>query len=300
MLPNFDDVSHVVECFKPGFVYQRCCPRPTTPLPATDSPLDLSLDLWINELCKKGFRHYKTITIGILCLVLLEYGVDYAETFAPVAKMTTVRTILAIAASEGWALLQMDVKNAFLHWDLKEDIYMTPPQGTDSQLIEQLQRHLTASFHMKDLGWWCMFLGNALISWKNKKQAHVSKSFTESEYHAMSSTCSEIIVANPVFHERTKHIEVDCHSICEAFDEGVITLPHISTVLQTADVFTKALTQHRHQFIIDKLMLLDLPASIPIFLYMRQVFIIFILYSWVFHIGVVCTTKGLGENIYCN
>ncbi|RVX02205.1 Retrovirus-related Pol polyprotein from transposon RE1 [Vitis vinifera] len=298
MLPNFDDVSHVVECFKLGFVYQRRWPRPTTPLPATDSPLDLVdiepqrssrlLDLWINELCKKDFRHYKTITIGILCLVLLEYGVDYAETFAPVAKMTTVRTILAIAASEGWAFLQMDVKNAFLHWDLKEDIYMTPPQGTDSQLIEQLQRHLTTSFHMKDLGrgdyfgwssgWkfgsytfggWCMFLGNALISWKNKKQAHVSKSFTESEYHAMSSTCSKIIAANPVFHEWTKHIEVDCHSIRETFDEGVITLPHISTVLQTADVFTKALTQHRHQFIIDKLLLLDLPASIPIFLYMR-------------------------------
>ena len=81
MLPNFDDVSHVVECFKLGFVYQRRWPRPTTPLPATDSPLDLVdiepqrssrlLDLWINELCKKDFRHYKTITIGILCLVLL-------------------------------------------------------------------------------------------------------------------------------------------------------------------------------------------------------------------------------------
>ena len=38
-----------------------------------------------------------------------------------------------------------------------------------------------------------MFLGNALISWKNKKQAHVSKSFTESEYHVMFSTCFEIV-----------------------------------------------------------------------------------------------------------
>lgn len=58
-----------------------------------------------------------------------EYGVDYEETYAPVAKMTTVRTVLAIAASQGWPLQQMDVKNAFLHGDLQETIYMMPPPG---------------------------------------------------------------------------------------------------------------------------------------------------------------------------
>jgi hypothetical protein len=42
-----------------------------------------------------------------------EYGVDYEETFSPVAKMTTVRTIIAIAASQGWPLHQMDVKMLF-------------------------------------------------------------------------------------------------------------------------------------------------------------------------------------------
>jgi hypothetical protein len=58
-----------------------------------------------------------------------EYGVDYEETFAPVAKMTTVRTILAIAASQSWPLHQMDVKNVFLHGDLQEEIYMKLPSG---------------------------------------------------------------------------------------------------------------------------------------------------------------------------
>ena len=85
---------------------------------------------------------------------------------------------------------------------------------------------------------WCMFLGDSLISWKSKKRARVSKSSKESEYRAMSIACSEIvwlpgilselgfsqpdptslyddntsaiqIVANPVYHECTKHIEVD-------------------------------------------------------------------------------------------
>jgi hypothetical protein len=53
-----------------------------------------------------------------------ECGLDYEETFAPVAKMTTVCTLLALAASQSWPLLEMDVKNAFLHGDLKEEVYI--------------------------------------------------------------------------------------------------------------------------------------------------------------------------------
>lgn len=104
-----------------------------------------------------------------------------------------------------------------------------------------------------------MFLGNSFVSWKSKKQGRVSKSSTESEYRDMSSACSEIIwlrgllgelgfpqveptplhadntraiqiAVNPVFHEHTKHIEVDCHSIREAYDARV-SLSHISPLL---------------------------------------------------------------------
>lgn len=57
------------------------------------------------------------------------YGVDYESTFAPVAKMKSVRLLLSIAANKGWPLYQLDVKKAFLNGDLQESVYMTPPPG---------------------------------------------------------------------------------------------------------------------------------------------------------------------------
>ena len=465
------------------------------PCPPNDEPFGCKWVYSIKLNSDGSFHRYKARLVALGNKQ--EYGVDYDETFALVAKMTTIRTVLSIAASKGWSLHQMDVKNVFLHGDLAEDIYMTPPQGLfssfvavcklkrslyglrqaprawfenfqttllgfsftqsryDSSLfiqttaasivllliyvddmvitgsdhvsIQHLKRQLQASFHMKDLGnlnyflglevnshpkglflhqhkytddlislaglqsaapldtplevnakylcdegdilpnpllyrllvgslnyltitrpdisfavqqvsqfmhtprhlhlaavrriirylkgtshrglffptgtslnlvgysdadWagcpdtrrsvtgWCMFLGSALISWKSKKQAWVSKSSTESEYRAMSLACSKIIwlrgllaeldfpqteatplyadntsaiqiAANPVFHERTKHIEVDCHSIREALDNRIVSLPHITSQLQLADIFTKVVPHPRHQFLND-------------------------------------------------
>jgi hypothetical protein len=52
------------------------------------------------------------------------YGIDCEETYSPVAKMTTVRAIIAMAAAKGWSLHQMDVKNVFFRGDLQEEVYM--------------------------------------------------------------------------------------------------------------------------------------------------------------------------------
>ena len=73
-----------------------------------------------------------------------EYGRDYKETFAPVAHIHIVRTLVVVAAVRGWCLTQLDVKNVFLHGDLREEVYMTPPPGLRASpgLVCRLQRAL--------------------------------------------------------------------------------------------------------------------------------------------------------------
>ena len=55
--------------------------------------------------------------------------IDYMDTFSHVAKLTSVKLLLSLAAAKGWSLTQMDVSNAFLHGDLEKEIFMSIPQG---------------------------------------------------------------------------------------------------------------------------------------------------------------------------
>ena len=129
---------------------------------------------------------------------------------------------------------------------------------------------------------YAIMLGSSLISWKSKKQSTVSKSSSEAEYRAMSQAASEVtwlvrlleelgvhslkpvtlhcdnqsaihIGRNPVFHERTKHIEIDCHFTRDKVLEGLLQLSYLPTADQLADILTKILPSSQHKHLSTKL-----------------------------------------------
>jgi hypothetical protein len=83
---------------------------------------------WVYRTKRATDEHVRRYKSRLVSKVFQQvHGIDYDETFTPVAKMDSIRLELSIAASKGWEFHQMDMKNAFLHSDLFEDIYMENP-----------------------------------------------------------------------------------------------------------------------------------------------------------------------------
>ncbi|GKB78260.1 ribonuclease H-like domain-containing protein [Tanacetum coccineum] len=109
------------------------------PPPLSPSLLSMPFEILIgNKLCVKNIKLSLTITHGYLFLAhqmsnLQQQGIDCDETFSPVVKPATIRTVLSLVFSRQWPIHQLDVKNAFLYGHLTETVYMHQPPGfTDS------------------------------------------------------------------------------------------------------------------------------------------------------------------------
>ncbi|KAK1652932.1 hypothetical protein QYE76_070737 [Lolium multiflorum] len=192
---------------------------------------DGNITVYKAQLVAKGFRQIQ--------------GVDYDETLSPVAKLKSVRILLAIAAFFDYEIWQMDVKTTFLNG--------------------------------KSQSGYVFILNGAAVSWMSSKQCTVAKSSTESEYIAASEASSEAVwmkrfivelgvvpsaldplviycdntgaIANakePRSHKKLKHIKLRFHSIREYIEDGEVEICKVHTDLNVADPLTKALPRAKH------------------------------------------------------
>nr|GEZ05413.1 ribonuclease H-like domain-containing protein [Tanacetum cinerariifolium] len=137
-------------------------------------------------------------------------GVDFEESFAPVARLEAVRLFIAYAAHKSFTVYQMDVKTTFLYGPLKEEVYVNHPDGFvdpyhpdkvyvllvqiyvddiifDSDHAGCLDLRKSTSGGIKFLG------GDKLVSWSSKKQECTLMSLAEAEYVSLSACCAQVL-----------------------------------------------------------------------------------------------------------
>ncbi|XP_059315701.1 uncharacterized protein LOC132066399 [Lycium ferocissimum] len=148
------------------------------------------IDHWVKMVYKIKLKKNEDIDKYKTILVVKGYtqreGLDYHESFSPVAKMITVRTVISIAAANDWELFQMDVNNVFLQGDLDEDVYMSLPEGSHRQGEKRVCKLLKSLYGLKQASrQWNIKLTTALIGAGYSQSSHDHSLFTKQKGRGM-------------------------------------------------------------------------------------------------------------------
>jgi hypothetical protein len=219
---------------------------------------------------------YRTIVGSLVYLTITRSDIVYA--------VHVVSQFVASPTTVHWAAVLRILR--YLRGTVFQSLLLSSTSSLELRAYSDAD-HGSDPTDRKSVTRFCIFLGDSLISWKSKKQSIISQSSTEAEYRAMTSTTKEIvwlladmriffshptpmycdnqssiqIAHNSVFHERTKHIEINCHLTHHHLKHGTIALPFVPSSLQIADFFTKTHSISRFRFLVGKLSMLVAAAS---------------------------------------
>ncbi|KAD4584618.1 hypothetical protein E3N88_22219 [Mikania micrantha] len=116
-----------------------------TNLPAGHRPIGLKWVFKIKRDSKDQITRHKARLVAKG--YVQQHGVDYEEVFAPVARLETVRLVLALSAQRGWTVHHLDVKTAFLHGELNEEVFVKQPEGFEKKGHEEKVYKLTKALY---------------------------------------------------------------------------------------------------------------------------------------------------------
>nr|GEV74354.1 hypothetical protein [Tanacetum cinerariifolium] len=206
-----------------------------------------------------------------------EEGIDFEESFAPVARFEAVRIFIAYATHKSFPIYQMDMKTTFLNGPLKEEVYVAQPKGLvdpdhlkkAKYALEILHKHGMEKGQSidadhagcidtrKSTSGGIQLLGDKLVSWMSKKQDCTATSSTEAEYVALSASYAQVMWMRtqlqdyglnynniPLYCDSQSTIAISCNPVQHS---------RTKTEYQLADMFTKALPDDRR----------DLPKDTP-------------------------------------
>ncbi|GJU43893.1 retrovirus-related pol polyprotein from transposon TNT 1-94 [Tanacetum coccineum] len=200
-----------------------------------------------------------------------EKGIDFEESFAPIARIEAIRIFIANAASKNMIIYQMDVKTAFLNGELKEEVYAKPTKK-HLEAIKSVFRYLrgtinTGLWYPKDTAMAPTAYADADHAGcqDTRKSTSRSDQFLEDNlltdygfaFNNIPLYCDNksaiALYCNNVQYSCLKHIDIRHHFIREQVENGVVELYFMTTDYQLADMFTKALLKERFKFLLPRL-----------------------------------------------
>ncbi|GJW65066.1 retrovirus-related pol polyprotein from transposon TNT 1-94 [Tanacetum coccineum] len=181
--------------------------------------------------------------------------IDYDEVFAPVARIKVSRLFLAYASFMNFLVYQMDVKSAFLYGTIEEEYkdISTPIETNKLWTYIKMVRMLMSIYIVKRIFRYLKGRPN-LGLWYPKDSPFILEAFSDSDYAGASldrkstkqggcqflGSSAICVVKNPVYHSKTKHIEIRHHFIRDSYEKRLIEMVKIYIDNNVADVLTKA------------------------------------------------------------